>query len=197
MIVSKLGVDGLGGNCYSLGLMKNNERHYSIELHATDIRQGKAHAVFNSARAFFSTDERPATKPFVEVMMKAIKKIGGQQVAHGWVDYAIGELLVQDGFRKTDAASPELDYHKGSSHVIWKTLDQAKEDWQHGEVKTQVEIEINSIDTKAIVDGEELEIEDIYEFDCEGHEATRLELEDGREFINHDDHRSDTWEPCE
>ena len=93
-----------------------NDKHYSIELHATDIREGKAHAVFNSARAFFSTDKIPTTKPFVEVMMKAIKKIGGQQVTHGWVDYAIGKLLVQDGFRKTDAASPELGSTERQKH---------------------------------------------------------------------------------
>ena len=104
--------------------MKNNERHYSIELHATGIKEGRDHAVFDIAHAFFSTSAKPATKPFVEVMMKAIKKIGGQQVSHGWVDYAIGKLFYQDGWEDISPMSPEWEYRTPTtmSHAVWKEV---------------------------------------------------------------------------
>ena len=104
--------------------MKTEETYYRIELHATGFKFTNKFSGFDSANAFFSTDEKPATKPFVEVMMKAIKKIGGQQVSHGWVDYAIGKLFYQDGWEKISAMSPEWEYRTATtmSHAVWKEV---------------------------------------------------------------------------
>jgi|TARA_R110000751_G_scaffold45072_1_gene102596 hypothetical protein len=102
--------------------MKNNEQHYYIMLHATDIKEGRGHAVPDISRAFFSTSAKPATKPFVEVMMEAIKEIGGQKVSHGWVDYAIGKLYIKTGDKKVTAMCPS--YSEG--HRIQPAYEEVK-----------------------------------------------------------------------
>ena len=55
----------------------------------------------------------------------------------------------------------------------------------------KIEIEINAEDTIALVEGVEVAIRELNEFDDFGHELTRLELEDGREFESQDD--CQTW----
>ena len=104
--------------------MKTEETYYRIELHATGFKFTDKFSGFDSANAFFSTHAKPATKPFVEVMMKAIKHIGGQQVSHGWVDYAIGKLFYQDGWEDINSMSPEWEYRTPStmSHAVWKEV---------------------------------------------------------------------------
>ena len=58
-------------------------------------------------------------------------------------------------------------------------------------------IEINSEDTHALVNGETFGINDVHESDCDGQESTRLELEDGREFVNHNDCHPQDWQVAE
>jgi hypothetical protein len=55
----------------------------------------------------------------------------------------------------------------------------------------KIEIEINAEDTIALVEGVEVAIKELNEFDDFGHELTLLELEDGREFESQDD--CQTW----
>ena len=97
-------------------------RNYYIELHATGKKWTNKFSGFDSACAHFSTTEKPATTPFVQVMMKAIKKIGGQQVAHGWVDYAVGKLFIQCGSEPVSAMSPAWEYRTPASMTtpIWE-----------------------------------------------------------------------------
>ena len=97
-------------------------RNYYIELHANGKKEGSGFKGFDSACAHFSTTEKPATKPFVLVMMKAIKKIGGQQVAHGWVHYAVGKLFIQCGSEPVSAMSPAWEYRTPASMTtpIWE-----------------------------------------------------------------------------
>ena len=101
-----------------------NETYYRIELHATGKKFTNKFSGFDSANAFFSTDEKPTTKPFIEVMMKAIKRTGGQEVSHGWVDYAIGKLFYQDGWEPVSVMSPEWEYRTPTtmSHAVWKEV---------------------------------------------------------------------------
>jgi len=94
-------------------------KNYHIELKATGFKHTNKFSGFDSACAHFSTNEKPTTKPFVATMIKAIEKIGGQQVDHGWTGYAIGCLFVQIGTRKANIMSPEWDYHKGSEIPVW------------------------------------------------------------------------------
>ena len=99
-----------------------NETYYRIELHATGFKFTNKFSGFDSANAFFSTNEKPATERFVKVMMRAIKKIGEQNVSHGWVDYAIGKLFYQDGWEKISPMSPEWEYRTPTtmSNAVWK-----------------------------------------------------------------------------
>ena len=90
-------------------------KHYYIELHATGFKYTNKFSGFDSACAHFSSNAKPTTKPFVEEMMKAIKQIGGQQVAHGWVDYAVGKLFVQTGEEPVSVMSPEWEYRTRAS----------------------------------------------------------------------------------
>jgi len=101
-----------------------NETYYRIELHATGKKHTNKFSGFDSANAFFSTSAKPTTKPFVEVMMKAIKKIGGQQTDHGWTGYAIGKLFYQDGWEDVSPMSPEWEYRTAAtmSHAVWKEV---------------------------------------------------------------------------
>ena len=100
------------------------ETYYRIELHATGKRHTNKFSGFDEANAFFSTNAKPTSKPFVEVMMKAIKKIGEQQVSHGWPGYAVGKLFYQDGWEKVSAMSPGWEYRTPASmsHAIWKEV---------------------------------------------------------------------------
>ena len=97
-------------------------RNYYIELHATGKKWTNKFSGFDSACAHFSTTEKPATAPFVQVMMEAIKKIGDQQVAHGWVDYAVGKLFIQCGSEPVSAMSPAWEYRTPASMTtpIWE-----------------------------------------------------------------------------
>ena len=106
--------------CYTEHMKKM--KNYYIELQATGFKYTDRFSGFDSACAHFSTDAKPTTKPFIEVMMKAIKEIGEQQVSHGWVDYAIGKLYIQDGWRDADVMSPEWEYHKGRSFPTYKEV---------------------------------------------------------------------------
>jgi len=54
-----------------------------------------------------------------------------------------------------------------------------------------MKIEINSEDTIALVEGVEVAVKNVHEFDYAGREMTTLELEDGREFESYDD--CQTW----
>ena len=110
-------------NCYTIRTMK--QTYYRIELHATGFKFTNKFSGFDSANAFFSTNEKPATKRFVKVMMRAIKKIGEQNVSHGWVDYAIGKLFYQDGWEPVSVMSPEWEYRTPTtmSHAVWKEVE--------------------------------------------------------------------------
>ena len=106
-------------------------RNYYIELHATGKKWTNKFSGFDSACAHLSTTEKPATAPFVQVMMEAIKKIGDQQVAHGWVDYAVGKLFIQCGSEPVSAMSPAWEYRTPASMTtpIWRDYaDDYKED---------------------------------------------------------------------
>ncbi len=106
-------------------------RNYYIELHATGKKWTNKFSGFDSACAHFSTTEKPATAPFVQVMMEAIKKIGDQQVAHGWVDYAVGKLFIQCGSEPVSVMSPAWEYRTPASMTtpIWRDYaDDYKED---------------------------------------------------------------------
>ena len=103
---------------------KTEEKYYRIELTA----YGKKEAVgrwggFDEANAFFSTDAKPTTKPFVEVMMKAINRTFEQQSRY-WLDYAVGKLFVQDGWEKVSPMSPAWEYRTPTtmSHAVWKEV---------------------------------------------------------------------------
>ena len=102
--------------------MKNEMKNYYIELHATGFKYTNKFSGFDSACAHFSTNANPPTKPFVEEMMKAIKQIGGQQVAHGWVDYAVGKLFVETGKEPVSVMSPAWEYHKGRSFPVFEEV---------------------------------------------------------------------------
>jgi len=95
--------------------------YYRIELHANGKKETSGFNGFDSANAFFSTEAKPTTPEFVRTMMKAINRTWNQEKRY-WLDYAVGHLFIQDGFREADPMSPEWDYHKGSSFVKWKKV---------------------------------------------------------------------------
>jgi len=98
-------------------------KHYYIELHANGFKYTNKFSGFETACAHFSTREIIGTSTFEKIMDEAVKKIGSQQVAHGWVDYAIGDLFVEDGQEPVSVMSPAWEYHKGSSFPIWKKIE--------------------------------------------------------------------------
>ena len=98
--------------CYIVTM--KDEKYYRIELTAVGKKETTGWNGFDEANAFFSTDAKPTTKPFVEVMMKAISRTFEQQSRH-WLDYAVGKLFVQDGWEKVSAMSPEWEYRTQAS----------------------------------------------------------------------------------
>ena len=101
-----------------------DEKDYRIELHAVGKKWTHKFSGFDEANAFFSTDAKPATAAFIKVMQKAIDKIAGQQLDHGWVDYAVGKLFVRDGWEPVSVMSPAYEYRTAaSSHdAVWKEV---------------------------------------------------------------------------
>ena len=93
----------------------NNQKHYYIELHAKGFKHTNKFSGFDSACAHFSTD-KPITSPrFHVIMNRAIDKIGGQQVGHGWVDYTVGKLFVRTGWKPVSVMSPAYEYRTSAS----------------------------------------------------------------------------------
>jgi len=87
--------------------MKNEKKqNYYIELHATGFKYANKFSGFDSCCAHFSSDAKPATPEFVKDMQKAIDLYGRQQVAHGWVNYAIGKLFAQTGSEDVSILCP-------------------------------------------------------------------------------------------
>ena len=103
-------------------ILMKDEKNYYVELHANGFKYTNKFSGFDSACAHFSTKEIVGTFNFKKMMQKAIDEIGGQEVAHGWVDYTIGKLFVQDGSEPVSVMSPAWEYHKGSSFPIWKKV---------------------------------------------------------------------------
>ena len=54
-------------------------------------------------------------------MKEAIDFYWNQQ-KRGWVDYAIGKLMVQTGSEPVSVMSPAYDYHKGRSFPVYKEV---------------------------------------------------------------------------
>lgn len=90
-------------------------KHYYIELHATGFKYTNKFSGFDSCCAHFSSKAKPATPEFIKDMQKAIDLYGGQQVSHGWVDYAIGKLFVQTGEEPISVMSPAWEYRTRAS----------------------------------------------------------------------------------
>ena len=106
---------------YTIGIeskrfkIMNEKKHYYTELHAKGFRYTNKFSGFDSANAFFSTDESIDAPHFHVVMNRAIDKIAGQQLSHGWVDYKVGKLFVQDGWEDISSMSPEWEYRTRAS----------------------------------------------------------------------------------
>ena len=101
-----------------------DEKYYRIELHAEGFKYTDKFSGFDSANAVFSTDESIDSPHFHVVMNRAIDKIAGQQLSHGWVDYKVGKLFVQDGWEDISPMSPEWEYRTPAtmSHAVWKEV---------------------------------------------------------------------------
>jgi len=99
-----------------------DEKNYHIVLHADGFKEGNGFKGFDSACAHFSTSESIDAPHFHVIMNKAIDMIAGQQLDHGWADYTVGKLFVQDGSEPVSVMSPAWEYHKGSSFPIWKEV---------------------------------------------------------------------------
>jgi len=98
--------------------MKN--KHYYIELHATEIKDNAKHYAREVCPAHFSTDAEPATVEFVKVMMDAIDFYWNQQ-KRGWAGYAIGKLFVQTGHEDVSVMCPS--YSEGHrSHPVYEEV---------------------------------------------------------------------------
>ena len=100
-----------------------DEKYYRVELHANGKKETTGWDGFDSANAFFSTDESIDAPHFHVVMNKAIDKIAGQQSRH-WLDYRVGKLFVQDGWEDISPMSPEWEYRTPTtmSHAVWKEV---------------------------------------------------------------------------
>ena len=99
--------------CYIITM--KDEKYYRVELHADGKKETTGWDGFDSANAFFSTDESIDAPHFHVVMNRAIDKIAGQQLAHGWVDYKVGKLFIQDGWEDISPMSPEWEYRTPAS----------------------------------------------------------------------------------
>ena len=104
-------------------LMKD-EKNYHIELHADGFKEGNGFKGFDSACAHFGTDESIDAPHFHVIMNKAIDKIAGQQLSHGWADYTVGKLFVQDGEEPVSVMSPAWEYRTPASMTtpVWKEV---------------------------------------------------------------------------
>ena len=100
-----------------------DEKHYRIELHADGKKETTGWDGFDEANAFFSTDAKPTTAEFIKATEKAIDRTFEQQSRY-WLDYAIGKLFVQDGWKKVSPMSPEWEYRTQAtmSNPVWKEL---------------------------------------------------------------------------
>ena len=100
-----------------------DEKHYRIELHADGKKETTGWDGFDEANAFFSTDAHIDSPHFHVVMNKAIDRTAGQQSRH-WLDYTVGKLFVQDGWKKVSPMSPEWEYRTQAtmSNPVWKEL---------------------------------------------------------------------------
>jgi hypothetical protein len=97
-------------------------KHYYVELHANGFKYTNKFSGFETACAHFSTREITGTPTFKKQMDEAIKFIGEQNVSHGWVNYTIGKLFVQDGLETVSIMSPAWEYHKGSAFPTYKEV---------------------------------------------------------------------------
>ena len=86
-------------------IIKNDMKNYIIELHATEIKESAKHYARETCPAHFESTHKPATPEFISDMKKAIDFYWNQQ-KRGWVDYAIGKLLVQTGTKDLTSMSP-------------------------------------------------------------------------------------------
>ena len=93
-------------------------KHYYTELHAKGFRHTNKFSGFDSACAHFSTEYAPSTLGWVSTQMKAIDKIGGQQVSHGWVDYTVGKTYMQTEEVKVSVMCPSYSEGHRSQPVF-------------------------------------------------------------------------------
>ena len=99
-------------------------KSYYIEMRVTTRKQATSgFNGFDTANAFFSTEENCGTKEFVAVMVKAIERTAAQQARY-WEDYAVGRCFIQKGWEKVSPMSPAYEYRtEASSHVpVWVEL---------------------------------------------------------------------------
>jgi hypothetical protein len=99
-----------------------DEKNYHVELLADGFKEGNGFKGFDSACAHFSTKEIVGTFNFKKIMQKAIDEISGQQLSHGWANYTVGKLFIEDGREPVSVMSPAWEYHKGSSFPTWKEV---------------------------------------------------------------------------
>ena len=98
--------------------------NYHTEIHAKGFKHTNKFSGFDSACAHFSTSAKVGTLAFHAAQQKAIELIGGQQVSHGWVDYVVGKLFVEDGREPISVMSPAWEYRTSANETtpIWKEV---------------------------------------------------------------------------
>ena len=99
-------------------------RNYHTEIHAEGFKHTNKFSGFDSACAHFSTDAKVGTMEFIVAQTDAIKKIGGQQVSHGWTGYTIGDTFEQIGVEPVSVMSPAWEYRTAATMntPVWKEL---------------------------------------------------------------------------
>ena len=94
-----------------------NEKHYYTELHAKGFKYTNKFSGFDSACAHFSTDAKVGSIAFIMAQTDAIKRIGGQETSHGWVDYTIGKTFARVAVKTITPNNPAWEYRTPSSLV--------------------------------------------------------------------------------
>tara|TARA_B100000953_G_scaffold203542_1_gene167811 strand:- start:38 stop:367 length:330 start_codon:yes stop_codon:yes gene_type:complete len=104
--------------------MKNKDKSYHVVLHVNGFKYTNKFSGFDSACAHFRTPAKIGTITFEEAKQEAIELIGGQQVSHGWVDYTVGKLFVENGQEPVSVMSPAWEYRTpaSSTNTIWKEV---------------------------------------------------------------------------
>jgi len=96
--------------------MKNEEKHYYIELHAVGKKETTGWSGFDECCAHFSSVHKPATSEFVADMKEAIDFYWNQQKRH-WLGYAVGKLFIQTGREDVSVMCPSYSEGHRSSPV--------------------------------------------------------------------------------